>query len=92
MKSNKLINSLKKYWWRILPYIFMIIIFFIPFLKLEINDLKLLYEKFEALISLMILRYLDICMTITIAVIINCGIEWLTKKIKTKRTMKNKIF
>ncbi len=73
MKSNKLINSLKKYWWRILPYIFMIAIFFIPFLKLEINDLKLLYEKFEALISLMILGYLDIC--ITIAIIMNCSIE-----------------
>ncbi len=69
----------------------MITIFFIPFLKLEINDLKLLYEKFEALISLMILGYLDIwCMTIT--VIINCGIKWLIKKIKEKRTVKNKIF
>ncbi len=68
----------------------MITIFFIPFLKLEINDLKLLYEKFEALISLMILRYLDIC--ITIAVVINCSIEWLIKKIKEKRIMKNKIF
>ncbi len=68
----------------------MIIIFFIPFLKLETNDLKLLYEKFEVLISLMILWYLDIC--ITIAVIINCGIEWLIKKIKEKRTTKNKIF
>ncbi len=90
MKWNKLISSLKKYWWRILPYIFMIIIFFIPFLKLEINDLKLLYEKFEALISLMILGYLDIC--ITIAVVINCSIEWLIKKIKAKRIMKNKIF
>ncbi|WP_346350405.1 hypothetical protein [Spiroplasma endosymbiont of Calodromius spilotus] len=52
--------------------------------------MKLLYEKFEALISLMILGYLDIC--ITIAVIMNCSIEWLIKKIKTKRTMKNKIF
>ncbi len=86
MKSNKLINSLKKYWWRILPYIFMIIIFFAPFLKLEINDLKLLlkllYEKFEVLVSLMILGYLDIC--ITIAVIINCSIEWLIKKSKPK--------
>ncbi len=90
MKWNKLISSLKKYWWRILPYIFMITIFFIPFLKLGINDLKLLYEKFEALISLMILGYLDIW--ITIAVIINCGIEWLIKKIKEKRTTKNKIF
>ncbi len=90
MKWNKLISSLKKYWWRILPYIFMITIFFIPFLKLEINDLKLLYEKFEALISLMILGYLDIC--ITIAVVINCSIEWLIKKIKAKRIMKNKIF
>ncbi len=60
MKWNKLINSLKKYWWRIVSYIFMINIFFISFLKLEINDLKLLYEKFEALISLMILGYLDI--------------------------------
>ncbi len=75
-----------------MSYIFIIVIFFIPFLKLEINDLKLLYEKFEVLISFMILGYLDICITITIAVIINCGIEWLTKKIKTKRTMKNKIF
>ncbi len=90
MKSNKLINSLKKYWWRILSYIFMIIIFFIPFLKLEINDLKLLYEKFEVLISLMILGYLDIC--ITIAVIMNCIVEWFIKKIKAKRIMKNKIF
>ncbi len=90
MKSKKLINSLKKYWWKILPYIFMITIFFIPFLKLEINDLKLLYEKFEALISLMILGYLDICTTI--AAVINCIIEWLIKKIKTERTMKNKIF
>ncbi len=90
MKSNKLINFLKRYWRRILPYIFMIIIFFIPFLKLEINDLKLLYEKFETLISLMILGYLDIC--ITLAVIINCGIEWLIKKIKEKRTTRNKIF
>ncbi len=90
MKSNKLINSLKKYWWKILPYIFMITIFFIPFLKLEINDLKLLYEKFEALISLMILVYLDIC--ITISVVINCIIEWIIKKIKTERTTKNKIF
>ncbi|WP_342262891.1 MULTISPECIES: hypothetical protein [unclassified Spiroplasma] len=52
--------------------------------------MKLLYEKFEALISLMILGYLYIC--ITLAVIINCGIEWLIKKIKTERTMKNKIF
>lgn len=68
----------------------MIIIFFIPFLKLEINDLKLLYEKFEALISLMILGYLDIY--ITIAVIMNFSIEWLIKKIKTERTTKNKIF
>ncbi len=83
MKSNKLINFLKKYWWRILPYIFMITIFFIPFLKLEINDLKLLYEKFELLISLMILGYLDIC--ITIALIINCGIDFdLLKKLKKK--------
>ncbi|WP_346350282.1 hypothetical protein [Spiroplasma endosymbiont of Calodromius spilotus] len=52
--------------------------------------MKLLYEKFEVLISLMILGYLDIC--ITIAVVINCSIEWLIKKIKSKRTMKNKIF
>ncbi len=89
MKWNKLINSLKKYWWIILPYIFMITIFFISFLKLEINDLKLLYEKFEALISLMILGYLDMC--ITIAVVINCIIEWLIKKIKTKRASKKEI-
>ncbi len=84
MKSHKLINSLKKYWWRILPYIFMITIFLISFWKLEINDLKLLYEKFEVLVSLIILGYLDIC--ITIAVIINCSIELsgLLKKLKLK--------
>ncbi len=86
MKSNKLINSLKKYWWRILPYIFMIIIFFAPFLKLEINDLKLLYEKFEALISFMILGCLDIC--ITIAVIMNFSIELSVSDLLKKSKLK----
>ncbi|WP_342262666.1 MULTISPECIES: hypothetical protein [unclassified Spiroplasma] len=68
----------------------MITIFFIPFLKLEINASNFSYNNFKSLISFMILGYLDIC--ITIAVIINCGIKWLIKKIKEKRTMKNKIF
>ncbi len=90
MKSNKLINSLKKYWWIILNYIIFISLGIILLLHTDIENLQQFIKNFGTIGKLMIIGYSLVWVTIT--EMVNSLIRFVLKKIKTKRTMKNKIF
>ncbi len=90
MKSNKLISSLKKYWWIILNYIILISLSIVLLLHTDIENLQQFIKNFGAIGKLMIIGYSLVWVTIT--EMVNSLIRFVLKKIKNKRIMKNKIF
>ncbi|WP_338967704.1 hypothetical protein [Spiroplasma endosymbiont of Lonchoptera lutea] len=84
MKLNKLINSLKKYWWIIINYIIFISLSIVLLLHTDIKELEQLIKNFGAIGKLMIIGYSLVW--ITLAEIVKCLICFVLKKIKIKRT------
>lgn len=84
MKLNKLINSLKKYWWIIFNFIIFISLSIVLLLQIDIKELEQLIKNFGAIGKLMIIGYSLVWVIIT--ALVNCSIRFLLKKIKIKRT------
>ncbi len=82
MKLNKLINSLKKYWWIIINYIIFISLSIVLLLHTDIKELEQLIKNFGAIGKLMIIGYSLVW--ITLAEIVKCLICFVLKKSKLK--------
>ncbi len=83
MKSNKLINFLKKYWRIILNYIIFISLIIVLLLHTDIENLQQFIKNFGAIGRLMIIGYSLVW--VTIIEIANFLIRFILKKIKTKK-------